>query len=353
MDINISALTRPILPPHMELEVLWAGFTGCRNMVSCSSGTAALHLALEALQLPPGSKVIVPNFTMVACARAVVMAGLTPVFMDCDPNGLIDLSLLTEVLEYRKTCGDFSAIMPVHVYGRMVEMDELHKIVRPYNIRVVEDLAEAHGAYPHPKTDASCWSFYKNKIIAGEEGGAVGFRNPLYAHRARQLRSLGFTEEHDFIHVPRGCNYRLADSLASLVMYSLRKSHDNWSKRRALETAYLNACPSEYHTAPRSCPWVLDFRIPNLTVEQQSHLIQTSRKAGALVRHGFKPMSEQPEFRHCTYFSNTQRWAHRLSREVIYFGLDPARHPLDRLTAEQHLDGLRKHTSKSGHPLVS
>lgn len=85
---------------YQRLEKEWAEFNGLDSagMVACSSGTAALHLALEAFRLPPGSEVLVPDYTMVACPRAVAMAGLTPVFVDCDKRLLMDLQLLEKLL---------------------------------------------------------------------------------------------------------------------------------------------------------------------------------------------------------------------------------------------------------------
>jgi perosamine synthetase len=204
--------------PYQELEQQWARWNSLdpAGMVVCSSGTAALHLALEAMQLSAGSKVIVPDFTMIACARAVTLAGLEPVLVDCTEHDLsIDCDLASSaVRKYHQV----RAIMPVHIYGRRCPMNKITGIARCEGLYVVEDLAEAHGILPHPDTDAACWSFYKNKIIHGEEGGAVWFRSEERARHARSLRSLGFTEAHDFTHIPRGHNYRMSNAHASLVL---------------------------------------------------------------------------------------------------------------------------------------
>src|SRR5690348_570082 len=105
------------MEPYEQLEVEFAEWAGVANTVACSSGTSALQLALTALRLPPGSRVLVPEFTMVACARAVVMAGLVPVFVDCDDEGLIDVTQL-----YQRCLDELpDAVMAVHVYGRQCD----------------------------------------------------------------------------------------------------------------------------------------------------------------------------------------------------------------------------------------
>ena len=206
------------MQPHQLLELEFADFLGLdgRRMVACNSGTAALHLALESLPLAPGSQVIVPNYTMIACARAVSLAGHEPVFVDCDEHGLID-----PVEVERAITEDTAAILVVHLYGRIADRDTLGAIARTHGLEIIEDLAEAHGIEPHWTTAASCWSLYANKVItSGSEGGLVHFRDPECTALARQLRCLGFTPAHDYDHLPRGHNYRLADPLADRAWHT-------------------------------------------------------------------------------------------------------------------------------------
>lgn len=303
---------------YRKLEVKIQSWSYVPHAVACSSGTAALHLALESLALSPGSRVIVPNFTMVACARAVTLAGLEPVFVDCDK----DLNLnLDGVDEACSKCDGISAIMAVHIYGRCCDMTGLHALANKYGLQVIEDLAEAHGVSPHPMTTAACWSFYKNKIVAGEEGGAVAFNDPGLADRARQLRCLGFTEAHDFQHIPRGHNYRLANSLAEIILRSFSdwELKKNLDLRRTAEGLYNRYCPTEWKLPDRQSPWVYDLRIPGLTVELQNLIIRNINSYGLAARHGFKPMSSQPEYQGCYSYGGSE--AVTASREVIYLPL--------------------------------
>lgn len=310
------------LEPHVQLEAEWADFAGCRpqQVVACSSGTAALHLALEALQLPQGAEVLLPDLTMVACARAVALAGLTPAFVDCGD----DLLVQDWPVDDRT-----AAVMAVHVYGRKADMEAVHRVAgrRPRRdgacpragsqyVAVVEDLAEAHGVQPHPQTDAACWSVYRNKIVAGQEGGVVCFRDPERARLARSLRSLGFTDAHDFQHVPRGHNYRMSSAHAEAVLPSLRAVHDNLRARRVVEAEYDRHCPVEWRMPRRDVVWVYDLRLPGLDHERQTAVVRALQAAGIAARHCFRPMSRQEEFHRCRLVGGDN--AAKLAREVIY-----------------------------------
>ena len=309
---------------YKEFEAAFGRWVGIENVVGCSSGTAALHLALECLGIPQGSKVIVPDFTMVACPRAVTLAGMEPVFVDCGNDLLIDIDALDEACAKEGATGKgVRAIMPVHVYGRQCDMGAIIDLATKYDLCVVEDLAEAHGVSPHPGSDAACWSFYRNKIIAGEEGGAVAFRNAGAADLARELRSLGFTNQHDFRHTPRGHNYRLSNVHARLIRNSLDTVGTTLHFRRQIEAQYDALCPVEWKMPPRLAPWVYDIRIPSLTEEKQSLLVRALKDCCIEARHAFKPMSCQEEYEYCPTYPAIGASSKALiaSREVLYLPL--------------------------------
>jgi len=281
------------------------------DAVVCSSGTAALHLAFEALQLPQGGEVIMSDFNMIACPRAATLAGLKPVFVDCDERLLIDPELVERAININTV-----AILATHVYGRRCEMDTINRIATERNLAVVEDLAEAFGVEPHRSTDAACWSFYRNKIVAGEEGGAVRFLCKEATRIARQLRSLGFTDAHDYCHIPRGHNYRLADCLAEKVLESLHNL--KWSQhwRRFSEKCWDATIPTEWHMPTRDAVWVYDIRIPRL--QNIDEVVAALRTEGIEARHSFKPMCGQEEFKAAPRYH-----AHIASREVLYLPVSP------------------------------
>lgn len=288
-------------------------WSGCDNVVACSSGTAALHLALEALQIPNPEKrsVIIPDYCMVACARAVSLAGMHPVVIDCRRDLLINPGLVESAINER-TC----AIMAVHNYGRLCDMRAIDELASKYDLYVIEDMAEAHGCIPYPNTDAVCWSFYKNKVIHGEEGGGISFLSGSHAETARNLRSVGFNEPHDYSHIPRGHNYRMSNAHAELIRESLKRFDIEMQQRRVIESWYDDVCPKEWKQPARISPWVYDIRIPGMSTDAQNRVVYGLREKGIQARHGFKPVSTQEEYRMVNGIWTGE--AVVASREVIY-----------------------------------
>jgi perosamine synthetase len=319
--------------PYEVLEEEFGKWANVQYPVACGSGTAALHLALETLGIKKGLKVLVPDFAMIAVARAVKVAGLEPVFVDCSSDLNMDLDALTRAL------GDIpprevGGIVAVHTYGRKLNMEMVHDLARHYvSCPVIEDLAEAHGVSPHPLTAAACWSFYKNKIIYGEEGGLVAFGLPEFQHIARQLRSHGFTDSHDFWHLSGGWNHRLANSLATRILLCLPMADTYLAQRRQVERLYDDLCPDDWRMPGRDVVWVYDVRIPYLDWEEQARLIKACQKVGIEARHSFKPLSIQVEFsmNRCYLRSGEvhaavaagEHKALRMSQEVLYLPATP------------------------------
>jgi perosamine synthetase len=312
-------------PAHQRLEIEWARANTLdpAGMVACSSGSAALRLAFEVYRANDaprfertGWDCVMSDYTMVMCARAVKDAGMIPRFIDCDDrlnlqtaSGTCPDGEHTNALEHACAPNRVGAILAVHHHGRRCDMDAVASCARWRGfVWVVEDLAEAHGIRPHPLTDAACWSFYANKIVAGEEGGAVWFRDPDHAALARQLRSCGFTPAHDYTHTPRGFNWRLADCLAEKVLESLGRYHDrapadgwgmrtgNKTMRRVIEGWYDYHCPAEWRMPAREAVWIYDLRIPGLTRDRMRDVVAALQAAGVAARYGFKPLSMQTEF---------------------------------------------------------
>ena len=289
-----------VVEDYKRLEIEFGAWEGCNNpnTVACASGSAALHLALEALRhtkLSDGDLVIVPNYTMIACARAVTMAGLKPVFVDCGSDLLISLAAIHEALARHED--EIKAIMPVHIYGRRCDMDRIISLANNYDLAVVEDLSEAHGIQPHPDSDAACWSFYRNKIVAGEEGGMIAFKNAQDADMARTLRCMGMVPGTNCC-VPRGENARMTNSHARLILDSLADVSVNTAARSATAVWYDIALantglPDGWKMPPREVCWVYDVRLPEVNTE---HLEAVLCNRGVEARAGFAQLTNQPEY---------------------------------------------------------
>lgn len=301
-----------------QFEKEWAAWSNTSNVVACSSGTSALHLALEALRLPPDSEVLTSDYSMVAVPRAIVTAGLVPVFVDCTDDLLIDAAMLPKGLSHKT-----KAILPVHVYGRQCDMTGISALAEMAHLYVVEDLAEAHGVVPHLKSHAAAWSMYKNKIVCATdaEGGCVAFRDPEHARLARSLRCLGFGAAHDYTHIPRGWNHRLSNAHAQLIRKSLAEVEDNIRQRRTIEGWYDRYCPDEWKMPRRDTVWVYDLHIPGMTSKQQTRVVHSLQANGIAARYGFKPMSQQEEFKNCRVIGNGN--AARMASEVFYLPVQP------------------------------
>lgn len=341
---------------YQRLEKEWAELNKLdpQGMVACATGTAALHLAWECSGVEAGHEVVCPDLTMVAVPRAVAMAGLDPCFVDCCDDLNMEPGLVEDVVNYK-----VRGLCVVHTYGRRARMDGpkgLADLADRYDLFMVEDLSEAHGLPPHAGTDAACWSFYRNKVVAGEEGGAVWFRDPAAAKKARCLRSQGFTAAHDFMHVPRGHNYRLSNLHARAILNSFTNGYaddprdDYWQEpgnadkcfprlitsRRQAEADWDAWCPTAWKLPPRDVPWVYDLRIQGMTPTQQDELVAAVQGLGVAARHCFKPMTYQSEFTRKRSLSRGV--AAVRSREVIYLPLAGCR---TDLKAEQVFSKMR------------
>jgi dTDP-4-amino-4,6-dideoxygalactose transaminase len=231
-------------PEVANFEQAFAQFTGAERVIGVANGTDAIELALQACELPAGAQVIVPANTFIATAEAVVAAGLRPMFVDVEPDtGLIDLAATEEV------AGSTAAIIPVHLYGRLVDMDAIMDIARRHGLRVIEDAAQAHAARRggrHAGTwgDAGTFSFYPGKNLgAFGDAGAVVTGDPALAERIEAMRDHGRRGRDR--HVLVGANSRL-DGLQAAILGAKLPHLERWTDtRRTIAEAYRASLPRE------------------------------------------------------------------------------------------------------------
>jgi len=225
-------------PSVSEFERGFAEYLGAEHAIGVNSGTSALHLALKAVGVGNGSEVITTPLTFIATAEAIVMSGAKPVFVDVDKDSLnIDPQQVeAAVSEYTK------AIIPVHLYGQVADMDPIMEIARKHKLAVIEDACQAHGAeYKGRKAgvigDVSAFSFYPSKNLgAYGEGGMVVTRDAEIAARVKALRNHGQNKKDN--HKWVGYNYRMS-GIQGAVLKTKLAHLDGWTeKRREIAALY-------------------------------------------------------------------------------------------------------------------
>jgi dTDP-4-amino-4,6-dideoxygalactose transaminase len=320
-------------PEVAAFEADFARYTGARHAIGVANGTDAIELSLRALDLPAGSGVVVPANTFIATAEGVVAAGLRPVFVDVEPgSGLLDL----EAVE--RLAPEVSAIVAVHLYGRIADMDATLRIADAHGCKVVEDAAQAHGARRggrHAGTfaDTGCFSFYPGKNLGAiGDGGAVLTDSDEVADRVRLLRDHGRRgrDTHELV----GRNSRL-DGLQAAVL-AVKLGHlDEWTaaRRRIAEHYRANLDPQLLDRAATDDPGAESHHLFPVLVEDRDGLAESLSQQGISTGVHYRvPVPETEAFgRHVGDFPvAAQRARLQLSLPIHpYLSLDAA----DRVAA--------------------
>jgi len=229
-------------------EQAFSKYLGIKQTVGVTSCTAALHLSLLALGIGNGDEVITTPMSFCATANAILHAGAKPVFVDVEEDtGNMNAELIEAAIT-EKT----KAILPVHLYGQMCDMEKIHEIASRYNLKIVEDAAHSieasrAGLKPGQISDAACFSFYATKNITSGEGGAISTNNINLAEGLRILRLHGidksaadrYTEKYRHWDMPiLGWKYNMDNIQASLLLGQLRRIDKLWEKRNQLWEYY-------------------------------------------------------------------------------------------------------------------
>lgn len=300
LDTNWISSAGQYIP---KFEEAFSKYCGAEYGVACSNGTNGLHLALEVLGIGSGNEVIIPSFTIIVSANVVIQTGARPVLVDVDPEiWCIDPMKMEEKITPRT-----KAIMVVHMYGHPCDMDPIKGIAQKYNLYVVEDACQAHGAeYKGRKVgslgDIGVFSFYGNKNITTGEGGMLVTNNEVYAQRAQLLRNQGF-EEPRFIHRVRGFNYRMTNIQAAIGLAQTEKIEYAIERKREIAAIYSELLKGVSEiTLPFEAPWAKNvYWMYSILINDdfgmtKEEVMVELRKRGVNTRSFFYPMNQQPVF---------------------------------------------------------
>lgn len=274
-------------------------YTGAKHLVLAPNGTLALFMAVAVAGLGPGDEVVVPDFTFLGSATAVVLAGATPVFADVHPE---TFNLTPESLR-RAISPRTKGVMPVHIYGQAADMDPILNIAKEHGLKVIEDAAQGIGVRykgRHVGTigDLGCFSFFADKTMTTGEGGAVLTNDDAMGERLLYFRNQGRLQRGSFIHPQMGWNFRLTDIQSAIGLAQMRKL--DWIIQRKSEVEehyrrFLAAVPEVRLPKADPAGTRVPFRI-NLLVPDPQALCDHLERVGVGVRRFFYPLHRQPCF---------------------------------------------------------
>ena len=309
-----------------RFESEFADFCGADHGVATTNGTTALHAALEALGIGAGDAVVTTPFSFVASANAIRLAGAEAVFADVDPNTLtLDPDAVEAVLRERD---DVAAILVVHLYGTPAEMDAFQRLADEYDVALVEDAAQAHGAeYRGDRVgtlgDVACFSFYPTKNMTSGEGGMITTHDPELAERAARFCDHGRTSGYD--HADLGHNFRMTSLCAAIGRAQLERLPEFTVARRgnaAYLTDHLQGTGVETPVAPRGARSVYhQYTIQTDDRDQlRAHLAQNGVDSAVYYP---TPIHEQPAYDHVDVsLPVAERAAARVLSLPVHPGLD-------------------------------
>ena len=272
---NVTHVLRSIFlttgPVTAEFEKKFSQYIGLKESIGVTSCTAGLHMSLLAAGIGTGDEVITTPMTFIASVTPIIHVGAKPVFVDVEEaTGLMDVTKVEE-----KITSKTKAIVPVHLYGSMVDMKTLRDIANKYGLKIIEDSAhcvegERDAIRPGHLSDAACYSFYATKNITSGEGGAVGTNDPKLAERIRVLRLHGMSKDAvsrysgyyrhwDMMTLGWKCN--MDDIRAALLIGQIDRLKDCWQRRQEISRSYNS-----------TFDFLTDIRIPKIPGKSARHL---------------------------------------------------------------------------------
>ncbi len=301
----------------------FSDFVKSNGAVSVVNGTSALHLALQALGVKSGEKVVIPNITFVASANAISYMGAEPILVDInEETWQMDLNILEDFLE--KDCknidGDIveassnkrvAAIMIVHVQGNICNMDELLRISKKFNLPILEDAAEALGSkyresYAGTMGEIGCYSFNGNKIISTGGGGMIIAKDKKLLNKIRHLATTAKTDPLRYFHDEVGYNYRLVNVLSAIGVAQLEQLDAFIKRKNEISLFYRE---NLQNTGDIGFQKISDDVYSNewlftILTNQMEELLKFLNKNMIMSRPFWVPMNKLPMYSNCSYISS-------------------------------------------------
>ena len=312
-----------------QFEEAFAKRVNRRYGIAVCNGSVALDAAVLALGIGPGDEVILPTFTIISCAAAIVRAGAVPVVVD---SNRATWSMDHAEIE-KKITPRTKAIMVVHIYGIPVDMNPVCALAKKYRLTVLEDAAQMHGQTYKGKPcgsfgDISTFSFYANKHVTTGEGGMIVTDDEQLAERCRSLRNLCFKPERRFVHDELGFNFRMTNIQAAIGLAQLEQLDYFVQKKRLLGALYTELLTDITHIAQLPTPatdyaqnnyWVYGLVLRDTVPFDAQAAMQKLADYNIGTRPFFWCMHEQPVFKKMGLFVGEQYpIAERLARRGFY-----------------------------------
>ncbi|GJQ50514.1 putative GDP-perosamine synthase [Candidatus Kuenenia stuttgartiensis] len=307
-----------------------------RHGIAVSNGSVALEAAVAALGIGEGDEVIIPTFTIISCAAAVVRAGAMPVLIDSDPiTWNIDAEKLKIKLKDeidRKGNKKIKAIMVVHIYGLPVDMEPILELAEKYRLLIIEDAAEMLGQTYKGQPcgsygDISTMSFYPNKHVTTGEGGMILTDSDALAEKCRSLRNLCFLAKKRFVHEELGWNFRMTNLQAAVGIAQMEQLDVFVIKKRKMGQKYTELLsdiksidlPVQKTDYAENIYWVYGIVLKDEIPFDAEEAMKRLGEKGIGTRPFFWPMHEQPVFKKMGFFKGESHpVAERISRRGFY-----------------------------------
>ena len=285
-----------------DFEDEFSSFVKCKYGITTTSGTTALHLACKTLDIKEGDQVLISSSTNMACAFSVDYCGAIPVPIDIEKDTWqMDVSKIEKKINKRT-----KAIMVVHLFGHPVDMDPVLKISKKYNLKIIEDCAEAHGVeYKGRKVgsigDIGAFSFYANKTFTCGEGGMIVTNSKNIAEKARSLKNLSYGKVNRFMHSNIGFNYRLPNISAAIGLGQLHQKNKIFSTKKRIYERYKENLenvkgihiPTIKVWVTKYIMWVFNICLDNKFPISRNQLVKKLKSKNIQTRNAFIPINKQ------------------------------------------------------------